>query len=117
MEERFVASVGNEKNPIHIKELKNRGKTYIDIRKMYTEDGEIKPTRKGIAILDEDLADVMTELIQFLTVDEKEALIEQLNEELEDVDCIDFSDDGYDEDFDEEGDDIEDDEEDIEEED
>jgi len=33
---------------IEIKKTEFNGKNYIDIRKMYEKDGEMKPTRKGI---------------------------------------------------------------------
>lgn len=35
-------------NGIRITETTSKGKTYLDIRKFYTKDGELLPTRKGI---------------------------------------------------------------------
>ena len=106
MESTFIASVGNETSPIHISKLINKDKTYVDIRKMYQDkDGEIKHTKKGIAILDEDLFDVMKVLVQFLEVDEQDSLMEELQKLSGDDE--DGSDLDGDVDFDDEDEDIE----------
>lgn len=106
MESTFIASVGNETSPIYISKLINKDKTYVDIRKMYQDkDGEIKHTKKGIAILDEDLFDVMKVLVQFLEVDEQDSLMEELQKLSGDDE--DGSDLDGDVDFDDEDEDIE----------
>jgi hypothetical protein len=73
-EERLVKAIDKGMgNRIHIRLSRFRDRDYLDIRNFYeTEDGEWKPTRKGIAIP----VDLYPELMAALK--EAEPLIEDL---------------------------------------
>jgi len=61
-------------NQIHVRLSRFRERDYLDIRNFYeTDDGEWKPTRKGIAIPVEFYAEVMDALTEAKSQIEKRA--------------------------------------------
>lgn len=65
---------------------KNTGNISIDIRQFYTDDeGELKPTSKGVRFSAENLLEVMQGLITALEADEVEDLVDMLPSIDEDV--------------------------------
>ena len=80
----LLASVGSETSPIHVRKVDLNGTEYVDIRRMYTSNGELAPTKKGIYINTEVLADVIYAMTEVLDVVELEELRDALNERLGD---------------------------------
>lgn len=69
----------------HIKN-KNTGAESVDIRLMYTKEGEddVRPTQKGVRFSTEMLPDIVTALASMLTEDEKQELCNHLAEDMSD---------------------------------
>lgn len=70
----------NSKDKIQIRHIKNTKskKEYIDIRQMYTEDDELKYTKKGIRLDSELCPDVIVSMLRALGEDRIQDILQLL---------------------------------------
>lgn len=61
-EEQVVYEKVEKGNGIRVTKSTTKGKVYFDVRKLYTKDGELLPTRKGIMLSTDQWKEMITVL-------------------------------------------------------